>query len=693
MNRSLKIRGGRNSNGELGSAFLIRFVISVSALMALASLRLPAQDLRAAARITPGDLEAVYSPLHPVLSPDGKYFAIVQRGQIALLPVEGGWPIGLTTTPGGKSEISWSPDSGELAFVSGGSIWVVPTSGGQPRKLTGGLPGPGDPRVAADHTPKWNPHGNWILYQSGRSGQNELWVVRKDGLAKNYLATTEHYLGPDLLGDQHTDDGDGLAGGLFYPDPAWSPDGTRLIYTERSREFFSGKLKLLDFDFKTGRATSPATVLYTARPDRGGAWAIDKVDWSPDAKTLAFTLQDSGWDKVYLLPLGGGQPKQLTHGESEDFTPVFSPDGKSLAIVSNRTAPEERHIWIVPVDGSAPHRLAQLPSGVEADPQWSPDGKRIYFIRSSPFESPDLYVASVSGDVAPRALTHTLPPNFSALGIPPPELVHFHGKDGLPLTGILYYPPGFHRGKRYPALLWVHGGPEGQDTFGFSALSLFFAQEGYLVFHPNYRGGIGYGEKFRNLNVGDSGGGEVQDVGAAAEFLIDQGLADPKHIAIGGSSHGATMVHYAVTKLPDLWVAAISFGGAVNRATYNERTNRNSEIRWEIKMGGTPQEAPDAYRQTDIIPDVPKIKAAMLIQYGAADPQLPPYESVQLIEALKKAGRPFLAFAYPGEYHQFSKPEDRIDVWRHQQAFLREYLLSPVGQSSTSVQNIDLRLP
>ena len=671
----------------------LRSLLGSLTIAAFAAALLQAQVWPVSRSITPDDLESVSAPFNPVLSPDGKQFAIVHNGQIALFPADGGWPVTLTTIPGGKSELAWSHDSRELAFVSQGSIWVVPVDGGQPKKLTDGVPGPGDPRVATDHTPKWNPRGQWILFQSGRSGQNELWVVSEDGRSKSYLTTTESYLGPEHLGDQHTDDGDGLAGGLFFPDPAWSPDGAHLTYTERSREFFACKLKLLDFDVTTGRASSAPMELYTARADRGGAWAINKVVWSPDGKTLAFTLQDTGWEKAYLLALSGGQPRQLTKGEWEDSKPEFSPDGKSLSIISNRQAPEERHVWIVPIDGSAPWRLAQLPGGVEANPQWAPDGKHIYFIRSAPDESPDLYIASTSGEPAPRPLTHTLPRNFAAHGIAAPEVVHFKGKDGLPLSGILYYPPGFTRGKRYPTLLWVHGGPEGQDTLAFSPLSLFFAQDGYLVFHPNYRGGIGYGEKFRNLNVGDSGGAEVQDVGAAVEYLVDQGLADPARVAIGGTSHGATMVHYAVTKLPDLWIAGISYGGAVNRATFLERTNRNSEIRWEIKMGGTPEEKPEAYRQTKIIPDVPKIKAALLVQYGLADPQLPPYESEQLIQALKKAGKTFLAYAYPGEYHEFSKSEDRIDVWRHQQAFLRKYLQSRVGQSSTSIEDINLILP
>jgi Tol biopolymer transport system component len=193
-----------------------------------------------AGAITAEDLESVHDSIAPVLSPDGSKFALVREGQIFLLPISGGWPSLLTSTPGGKSEVAWAPDSHSIAYVSDGSIWVVPVQGGQPERLTDGTPGPGDPRVARDHSPKWNPRGNWILFQSGRSGQNELWVVSADGHSKNYLATTETYLGPEHLGDQPTTDGDGLAGGLFYPDPAWSPDGTHLTYTERSREFFAG---------------------------------------------------------------------------------------------------------------------------------------------------------------------------------------------------------------------------------------------------------------------------------------------------------------------------------------------------------------------------------------------------------------------------------------------------------------------
>jgi dipeptidyl aminopeptidase/acylaminoacyl peptidase len=687
-NRSTCVSGffSRSSHRALFTAALFVLVLLGILFASPAGRAQGTQEV--AGKITFEDLISIPDLEEAVLSPDGAQVAIVRRDQIELIPTDGGLPVTLTTTPGKKAEVSWAPDSKALAFTSHDSVWVMRTSTGKPVQITYAAVGAGDPRGAGDRWPKWNHDGKWILFQSGRHGHNELWVISADGKTTNYLATTEIYSGIDEL-DSVTP-GDEEASDRFDPMPAWSPDGTRISYTERSREYFSGKLKVLDFDPATGTAKGAPLELYTAKHDRGGAWVIDHVAWSPDGATLAFTLQDSGWDKVYLLPSKGGQPRQLTQGASEDSSPVFSPDGKSIAISSNHGILEESHVWIVPVDGSTPHRLANLPAGVEANPQWSPDGKKIYFTRSTPVESWDLYVASTEGDPAPRALTRTLPRTFEATGIAPPQVVHFKGKDGLAVSGILYLPPGYKPGTRYPTVLWIHGGPEGQDALVFSPWSLFLAQQGYVVLHPNYRGSTGYGEKFRDLNVEDCGGGETDDVAAGVAYLVDQGIADPKRVAIGGGSHGGTMVNYAVTKYPDLWVAALSLFGVADRATYIQRTNRNSAIRWETKFGGTLQEKPDVYRKADILPDVPKIKAPLLVLWGEEDPQVPPYESFQLITALKKNNKTFVYFSYPHEGHGFTQPEHQLDAYRKEDQFLRTYLLRPTGQSSTSTQEFPL---
>ena len=126
----------------------------------------------------------------------------------------------------------------------------------------------------------------------------------------------------------------------------WSPDGQRIAYVERSTEHFSGALKVMDIDVATGMPKGEPRELYRARTDSGGGWQIREPVWSPDGTMLAMVLQDSGWDKVYLIPTSGGPPRPLTDGESEDASPVFSPDGKMLAFTSNRGQPEERHIWL-----------------------------------------------------------------------------------------------------------------------------------------------------------------------------------------------------------------------------------------------------------------------------------------------------------------------------------------------------------
>lgn len=120
---------------------------------------------------------------------------------------------------------------------------------------------------------------------------------------------------------------------------------------------------------------------------------------------------------------------------------------------------------------------------------------------------------------------------FAQLGLQPPEVVHFKSTGGIVIAGILQRPLGYRKGQRYPAIIWAHGGPEGQDALSFSPWSYFLAQEGYVALQPNFRGSTGYGERFRNLSVRDSGGGEIDDIAAAVSYLVQSGLADARGLA------------------------------------------------------------------------------------------------------------------------------------------------------------------
>ncbi|MFH1573817.1 MAG: S9 family peptidase, partial [Acidobacteriota bacterium] len=623
-------------------------------------LRLEAQPA-----IPNSDLLSVEPIASPTLSPDGKQMVFSRDGQLYLMPAEGGWPVALTSTAGGKSSPAWSPDGTMIAYVSQGGIWVVSAAGGPPLRLTSAPAGAGDPRRAADRSPSWNPKGRWILFETGRRGNGDLMVVSADGVTSQFIT---------LSADEESS-------------PSWSPDGTRICYTARSPEYFSGKLRVLRFDLGSGRVENEPVDLCTAPVDRGGGWSIPRAAWTADGTRLAVVLQHSGWDKIYLIPATGGEPAALTTGESEDADPVISPDGKLVAFVSNRENLDERHIWLAPLDGSPGRRLTRLGAGAESGPQWSSDGSKIYFTRSTPLEPSNMMVAGTGAGSPVRNLTNTLPKNFERAQFRMPEEVHYRSKDGLDVAAILYKPRDFKAGVRYPAVLWIHGGPEGQDIFSWDPWAHYLTQEGYIVLQPNYRGSSGYGEKFRNLNVEDSGGGEMDDVAAGAQYLIDQGWADSKRIAIGGGSHGGTMTAYAVVKYPELFAAAVELFGVVDRATYNERTNRNSAIRWMMKMGGAPQEKPEVYRKANVLPDVPKIRTPLLVMHGEQDPQVPPYESAQFVRTLKQHGKKHYYFTYPNEGHGFSQRDHRLDAWKKQLGFLRYYLNPEYGRSITSVDD------
>jgi dipeptidyl aminopeptidase/acylaminoacyl peptidase len=354
---------------------------------------------------------------------------------------------------------------------------------------------------------------------------------------------------------------------------------------------------------------------------------------------------------------------------------VYPGDGKSIAIVSNRNSPEERHIWIVPVNGGAPKRLTNL-AGIESAPRWAPDSRTIYFQRGTAFEPAAMYVAQADRVTPPRPFAPLKESKFANTGLMPPEVAHFKGKDGVKVAGILYHPLGYKTGTRYPAVIWAHGGPEGQDTLTLSPWALYLAQQGFVVLHPNFRGSTGYGEKFRNLTVEDSGGGEIDDVVAGVKYLVDQGLVDSTRVAIGGGSHGGTVVANAITKYPDAFAAALEPYGVVDRAIFLEYTNRNSKIRWETKMGGPPEEKPAVYRRANILPDVDKIKTPVMVMHGEEDPQVPPKESAEFVAALKKAGKVYTYTTYPHEGHGFQMREHRLDAWQKQIEFLRKYLKS-----------------
>ena len=619
--------------------------------------------------LTLEDLLAVRPIAESAVSPDGARVAFIRDGQIDAMPANGGWPTELTAGGNPKSGIAWSPDGKAIAFASRGSIWTVSEAGGEPKRLTNAVPAAtGDPREAADRAPQWSPKGGWLLFATGRRGHSSLMTVKADGDAESFIA------------DPREGDAD---------EGVWSPDGSAVAYVLRTREHFSGEIKVQSVDPNSGQPHGEPITVYTAPVDRGGGWSVRGLKWTPDGKRLAAVLQISGWDNIYLLDTqAGAAPEALTKGDWEDESPEFSPDGGAIAFLSNRTenggSPEQRRVWVQPLHGGAAHLLsAQEIPGVDAEPEWTPDGKQVVFRRESPLHPADIYSAPADGGVA-KALTNTLPGSYEGALQVPERVTWKSSGGGLLVDGLLYRARHVKPGVLPPAVLWIHGGPEGQDVFRLDLWAQYLADAGYTVLEPNYRGSTGYGERFRNLNVKDSNGGEVDDVAAGAHYLVDQKLADPKRLAIGGGSHGGTMTAYMVVHYPALFAAAIEGYGVVDRALFVERTNPNSAIRWQMKMGGSPSETPDTYAKANVLLQVNKVQTPVLILHGEDDPQVPPAESAAFAHALAAHGKTVFYYTYPGELHGVAKPEHRLDAWGKERAFLDHYIAPKEGTTSTN---------
>jgi dipeptidyl aminopeptidase/acylaminoacyl peptidase len=412
------------------------------------------------------------------------------------------------------------------------------------------------------------------------------------------------------------------------------------------------------------------------------------VAWSPDGIELALILQNSGWDHIYLEPASGGEPKQITDGAFSDGDPQFSPDGKSIAFVSSRGGTlEESNVWVMPAAGGPAHQAARfsLP-GLTLMPQWTTDGKKLICLRESPRETSDVIVANADGSGEPVQLTDTTPKNLRRAVMP--RRINWKSIDGREIAGLLYVPPGDHAKNSLPLVEWVHGGPEGQDSFRGDLWAQYLAGAGFVVLEPNYRGSNGYGEVFRNLNVGDAGGGEADDVACGAKYLVDKGLVDPKRMAVGGISHGATMSLYMVVRYPDLYAAAIDFAGVSDRTLFVERTNPHSAVRWQMKMGGSPAEKPENYRKVDIVSMADKVQTPLLVLHGEDDPQVPPADAAELVQALQSHHKTVFYFTYPNELHGVSTPADKIDSWEKELAFLEHYIEPRTGTTSTSTETV-----
>jgi dipeptidyl aminopeptidase/acylaminoacyl peptidase len=310
-----------------------------------------------------------------------------------------------------------------------------------------------------------------------------------------------------------------------------------------------------------------------------------------------------------------------------------------------------------------------------------------------------LWMVAVSSDVDPGSrylydtktgkaeLLYRSRPNLPSKDLAPMKPVTYTARDGMRIHAYLTLPKGVPA-KNLPTVIVVHGGPWARDTWGYDAEAQFLANRGYAVLQPNFRGSTGYGKKYLNAGNKQWGTGSMQhDITDGVQYLIKQGIADPKRVAIYGGSYGgyATLAGLAFT--PDLYAAGLSYVGPSNIITLlNSIPPYWAPLKkiFAVRVGDMekPEELAMLEAQSPLN-SAKNIKAPLLVVQGANDPRVKKAESDQIVVALRDLGRQVEYLVAPDEGHGFAGRDNRMAVYTAMERFFAKHIGGRYQESIT----------
>ncbi|HKD03543.1 MAG TPA: S9 family peptidase [Terriglobales bacterium] len=584
-------------------------------------------------------------------SPDGKDIVFVSnisgRNNLWLVPAEGGWPRQLTVSDQRQVAPTWSPDGKWIAYMSdydGDEQWdifLVSPKSGQVVNLT-------KTREIAEEYPVWSPDGRYLAYTVKPKTSSVFEIDVYDMLMRDVKHVTTA-TPTDKLNDH----------------PVWSRDGKRIVYTQEQAKGTDANI------FAAEVATAESTLL----TPHDGEQIFRANDISPDGKSLLITSSaGNGYDNVGLLDVATKKIHWLTQDKWEIRGGNFSPDGKTVT-------------WTANVDGYLEiflHELASrkttslpLPKGVNdlagSESAFTRDGLHLLYHHNGATAPNDLWTYAL-GSGKSRQVTHSLMAGIPAEDMVEPALVHFPSKDGKwTISAFVYVPFNMQRNGKNAAMVYVHGGPASQSMNSFNRFVQHMVNQGYMVIAPNYRGSTGYGKEFQNANLFDMGGGDLEDVVSAAEWIKQTGFLDPKKIVLAGGSYGGYLTMMGVTKAPDVWAAGVPIVPFVN--WFTELENEDPVLREsDLATMGDPVKNKALYQERSPIHFIDNVKAPLFLLAGAHDPRCPQEETQQVVESIQKRGGTVEYKIYENEGHGFARVENQIDAYSRAAGFIKGHV-------------------
>jgi dipeptidyl aminopeptidase/acylaminoacyl peptidase len=388
-------------------------------------------------------------------------------------------------------------------------------------------------------------------------------------------------------------------------------------------------------------------------------WGSRPPAWSPDGKYIAYVqggplqLIYYAGQKLAVIPAAGGTPRMLTGALDRNvLSPAWSSDGKSIQFLLE----DDRvfHLARVP---SAGGKIDRLLAGRRSISDYSAGrGGKLAVVSSTPSQPDEIFAADGN---ALRTLTAQNDRWLAQVRLAPVEEISFPSKDGTEIRGFLVKPPDYKPGKRYPTILRIHGGPVWQYYNDFANLDWqIFAARGFVVVAANPRGSSGRGERFSRAIWADWGNKDGQDVLAAVDYVVAQGIADSTRLGIGGWSYGGILTNQVIAR-DHRFKAAISGAGIANILAGYGTDQYVREYEAEL---GTPWTNTDAWLKLSYpFLHADRIVTPTLFLCGENDFNVPLLNSEQMYQALRSLGRETQLVIYPGEYHEIRKPSYRRD--------------------------------
>jgi dipeptidyl aminopeptidase/acylaminoacyl peptidase len=394
-----------------------------------------------------------------------------------------------------------------------------------------------------------------------------------------------------------------------------------------------------------------------------------------DDKRL-YVVSNLGRDKAaaaVLDPATGKEEVLWSHADVDVGALTFSHARKALATAEFETWRADRHFFEGETRRVFERLQARLP-GYELSIQSSTrDETRMVVAATSDRTSGVRYVYDSKTDTLMRLgqVAPWLQENQMARVQP----VQYTARDGLVINGYLTLPLG-RPAKNLPVIVNPHGGPWARDSWGFNPEVQFLVNRGYAVFQTNFRGSTGFGRKFWEASFRQWGRAMQDDITDGVNWLIKEGIADPKRIGIYGASYGGYATLAGVTLTPDLYAAAVNYVGVSNMFTFMNTIPPYWEPLREMfyEMVGNPEKDKDFLRAVSPVFLADRIKTPLLVAQGARDPRVNKAESDQIVEALRKRGVPVEYIVKDNEGHGFANEENQFEFYGAMEGFFAKHL-------------------